>query len=117
MQPSQLNILPQEQACLLIRKKRFWKKVMWLSLAITPLILAIGAKCHSMASRHLLNTVIAMKQNEMTESLHNSLDHIGDLFWISRLALALSALASLLFLTALIRTLSLPKLPAPPPNS
>ena len=110
MQPTQLDLLPQEQAALLLRKKRFWKKTMWISLAATLLLVVVGFS----------GTIIGMVRAFATLEKSGAADpavlaqDISRTLIVSMVAVPLIALAALLFLVSLIRCLSLPKLPASP---
>ena len=96
MHSSQLDILPPEQAALLIRKKRFWKKTMWIASISTILIPVIGITCCNIG-------IVSPK--DTLEWIDTSLITIVT-------TLSLTALAFLLSLVSFIRFLSLPKTPA-----
>ena len=104
---TQLHTLPPEQAALLIRKKRFWKRTMWNSLGITVLILILGQ----------VGTVLSMIRAFSTLQKQGAADpaalakDISVSLYASLISLPFAALGLLIFLTAIIRCLSLPKLP------
>jgi uncharacterized membrane protein YhaH (DUF805 family) len=104
MNRSQLDLLPPDQAAILIRKKRFWKRAIWISLAAAVLS-AIGG---------YLNYDIGMsgisKSTGGTKSIVCG-SKITDIYiYFFR---PLTALCFLIFLVSIIRFLSLPKTAKP----
>ena len=99
MQPSQLDILPPEQAAILIRKKLFWTSSLWTSGIIA-----------SVAALNILAFLILSKFDRVPELIS---ENISLLVWI----IGTGSAALLLLLISLIRCLSLPKLPKPVANA
>jgi hypothetical protein len=112
MSQSQLDLLPPDQAAILIRKKRFWKRTMWVSLVITPLFMATTAICHSMAMERIFQTIAELDSSAAGGNEY-SLSEISTMVLIARIAFAISAGGILLFLVSIIRLISLPKIPTP----
>ncbi|QTN34205.1 MotA/TolQ/ExbB proton channel family protein [Akkermansiaceae bacterium] len=104
---SQLETLPPEHAAILIRKKRFWKKTMWISLGVGVMLAMIAVS----------GTVIKMTAAFSSLQANGSADpsvlagDISEAMLISLWSLPPALLAFLIFLVSLIRCLSLPKLP------
>jgi hypothetical protein len=98
-----LDILPPEQAALLIKKKRFWKKTMWNSVGFAFVVLILGVTGTFVAIFRLVPTV--------AEGASYSIDSKSAVMQILAISFLLISLSILVFLTALIRCLSLPKLP------
>ena len=105
----QFDILPPEQAALLIRKKRFWKKTMWVSLALSLIVLAAGYGYYEFRTNRISST---QEGTEVNVALL-VLDTVETLY-ICIITVPLASLAFLVFLIALIRFISLPKTPKPP---
>jgi hypothetical protein len=110
MSQSQLDLLPPDQAAILIRKKRFWKRTMWISLVITPIFMATTAICHSMAMERIFQTIAELDSGSAGGNEY-SVSEIRTIVLITRIAFAISSGGILLFLVSLIRCLSLPKIP------
>ena len=107
MNPAQLNLLPPEQAALLIRKKRFWKAMMWLSLGAAIVFVLVGF------SGTLVGMIRSFANLEESGSADPSAlaEEISRSLLIGMITLPLIALSALTFLVSLIRCLSLPKIP------
>ncbi len=102
MHPNQLDLLPPDQAAILIRKKRFWKRTMWISLAAAVLS-AIGGFVNydtgmSAISKSTGGTVSIVCGSKITDIY---------IYFFRPLA----SLCFLIFLISIIRFLSLPKIP------
>jgi len=107
MSQSQLDLLPPDQAANLIRKKRFWKKTMWISLA-AAVITGIGGLVYYETS---MNRIWIPNENDDIAS--HIIAAINVLAIVTYIFMPLTALCFLIFLVAIIRVLSLPKIPTP----
>ena len=109
----QLVIFPPEQAALLIRKKRFWKKTMWVSLALSFIVLAAGYGYYEFRTNRISST---QESTEVNVALL-ILNAVDTLYICIIITIPLASLAFLVFLIALIRCISLAKIPKPPNSS
>jgi MotA/TolQ/ExbB proton channel family len=105
--PSHLDTLPPEQAALLIKKKRFWKKTMWISLGFVFLVFMLGG------SATFIGMIRAFRTLEQSGSADPAVlaGDISNTLIAGMIMLPFIALALLTFLVSLIRCLSLPKIP------
>ena len=91
MQTSQLDLLPPEQAVIIIRKSRFWTSAAWTSGIIFVF-----------AALNILTFLILSKFDRVPNLIS---ENIWFLVWI----IGTGSAALLLFLISFIRCLSLPK--------
>jgi hypothetical protein len=107
MSPNQLDLLPPDQAAILIRKKRFWKRTMWISLA-SALITGLGGFVYHETYMNRIS------ESSDTENIHAYVSSIFDIMLIVYFVfIPLAALCFLVFLVSIIRIISLPKMPRP----
>jgi hypothetical protein len=107
MSPNQLDLLPPDQAAILIRKKRFWKRTMWISLAASVFTGSAGWVYYETSMSR-----IWISNGNADIALH-IIEAINVLAIVTYLFMPLTALCFLIYLVSLIRVLSLPKIPKP----
>lgn len=108
MHPSQLDLLLPEQAALLIRKKRFWGRTMWISSSTSIVFLFLGlSKPIISLVRNLLGIPPYDPDLPYGHQISNGIIAFG-------LAIPIASFFAIIFLIALLRYLSLPKLPSKP---
>jgi biopolymer transport protein ExbB/TolQ len=107
MDHNQLNLLPPETIAILIRKKRFWKRTMILSFTIASVAVVI----------YLGGTVLNMMRAFSTLEASGGADpaklagDISGAILTTLYSLPIAGLGFLIAIIALIRFLSLPKIP------
>ena len=101
-----LNTFPPEQADLLIRKKRFWKRTMWISLGFSVFAPIAGYTFYKFGTNRIFGS-LRTGDIDITQAAIELINMQYSIFYIT---LPLTALGLLIFLTSIIRCLSLPKL-------
>lgn len=104
-EPSQLDLLPADQAAALLRKRSFWKRTMSISLT-SGVILALFA-----VSGTVINMIRAFSSLQQTGSADPSklAGDISSALLITFYSLPPACLAFLLAMVSFIRLLSLPR--------
>lgn len=107
MIPSQLDLLPVGHSAEQLRKRFFWKRMMWISLIIGVILMlaAVGGYVKSMI--HTFSTLQQSGAADPSELANDISSVLLILLW----SLPPACLAFLVSMVSFIRLLSLPRLP------